>query len=303
MVKVLALTLATVSKSAKPMETSSQSSQIGKTYTEQEYNAPKLFVLTECKLLICRTRTKGYQQEGPEEDHEHSNGIENNRVDTMRNTRRTVGIANTENDNKMRVSNKPTMLCIYLYLQIKMKILLFLGINKCISSLILGRRQVIMVSIVKVALHRTSPKARILGYVNIVNKLLLSARLRLNKSVTMSGDLGADNNEVEDMDISTDDDQVLDRFSEDAPEDSIEILASSIAWYKPWAVPDSFKGPVVPREGAKVHPLDPRGQKKQPLHAQRDPRLVARPLRMLVPRQIPTAVSYTHLTLPTTPYV
>ena len=136
MVRVLALTMAIESKPTKPTKSSYQSSQVGKTYNDQEYNVPLLFVLTECKFLIYRTRIKGYQQEGPEEDHAQIDGIENNRVDNMRNAQRTEGIATTERDNKTRVSHKPTLLCISLYLQIKMKILLFLGVNKCISCLL-----------------------------------------------------------------------------------------------------------------------------------------------------------------------
>ena len=83
---------------------------------------------------------------------------------------------------------------------------------------------------------------------------------------TATQDLGSDNNDNVSMDISTDDEPLQGKFSDaDDTDDPIEILASTIAWYKPWAFPIDPPLQVVPRDGARVHPLDPRGQKRQPI--------------------------------------
>ena len=101
----------------------------------------------------------------------------------------------------------------------------------------------------------------------------------------MSDELGKDNNSLVDMDFSTDDD-ALDKFSEEGNPDPLEIPVTCIDWYTPLLATEVQKLPVVP--GTKIHPLDPRGQKQQPLHVRLDPRHNnKKAMRLYIPRQIP----------------
>ena len=115
-------------------------------------------------------------------------------------------------------------------------------------------------------------------------------RIRIRSTLNnMENEDNSANVTVVDMDISTDDDTVGGFSEDDSRNDPAEILATSIAWYKPWAIPVDWNRTVVPLPGTKIHPLDPRGRSKQPLHMRKDARLLAKkPLRMIIPRQILT---------------